>query len=111
MYVSNSATPSATFFSGPECAWIRLRSIMRPANRSRASSVFPCQSRCFTLSRRFDTSAPVAGPLLLQSLRLLLQHGQPHGDVEPVNQVLAEKMLVLLHPAYILAAIGQEHHL
>jgi hypothetical protein len=42
---------------------------------------------------------------------LLLQHGQPHGDVEPVNQVLAEKMLVLLHPAYILAAIGQEHHL
>src|SRR5215471_16236163 len=27
------------------------------------------------------------GPLLLQGLGLLLQHGHPHGDVEPVDQM------------------------
>src|SRR5260221_13974064 len=30
-------------------------------SRSRASSVFPCHSRCLTLSSCFDTSAPVSG--------------------------------------------------
>jgi predicted nuclease of restriction endonuclease-like (RecB) superfamily len=61
MYVSNSATPSAIFAAAAECAWIKLKSMIRLASRSSASSVLPCQSKCFALSSRFETSAPVWG--------------------------------------------------
>src|ERR1700680_4192369 len=50
-------------------------------------------------------------PLLLQGLCLLLQHRQPHGDVKPIDQMLAERMQILLHPPDILTAIRHEHHL
>src|SRR5260370_20506095 len=50
-------------------------------------------------------------PLLLQCLCLLLQHRQPHGDVKPIDQMLAKRMQILLHPADILTAIRHEHHL
>ena len=50
-------------------------------------------------------------PLLLQGLCLLLQHRQPHGDVKPIDQMLAKGMQILLHPTDILSAIRHEHHL
>src|ERR1700730_13698973 len=40
---------------------MKLNSTNKSPSRSRASSVFPCHNRCFTLSKRFDTSAPVCG--------------------------------------------------
>jgi hypothetical protein len=49
--------------------------------------------------------------LRLQALGLLLQHCQPHRDVEPIDPVFAERMQVFLHSAHILAPIRQEHHL
>jgi hypothetical protein len=49
--------------------------------------------------------------LLLQCLCLLLQDGQPHGDVKPIDQMLAKGMQILLNPADILTAIRHEHHL
>ena len=49
--------------------------------------------------------------LLLQGLRLLLQDGQPHRIVKPVNKVLTVGMQVFLHPADVLAAIGHEYYL
>src|ERR1035437_8183810 len=50
-------------------------------------------------------------PLLLQSLCLLLQDRQPHGDVEPIEKMLAERMKILLYSANIFATVGHEHHL
>src|ERR1700681_2588935 len=50
-------------------------------------------------------------PRLLQDLCLLLQHRQPHGDVKPIDQMLAKGMQILLHSADILTAIRHEHHL
>ncbi len=47
----------------------------------------------------------------LQCLCLLLQHSQPHRDVEPVDQMFAERMQILLYPAHIFAAVGHEHDL
>src|SRR5271157_1482694 len=44
-------------------------------------------------------------PLLLQCLCLLLQDRQPHGDVKPIDQMLAKRMQILLNPADILTAI------
>src|SRR5271166_4901639 len=61
MYVLNSSRPSTTFFAAFERASIKLNSINKSPSRSRASSVFPCHSRCLTLSKRLDTSAPVSG--------------------------------------------------
>src|SRR5271166_2072783 len=50
-------------------------------------------------------------PFLLQGLCLLLQHCQPHGDVKPIDQMLAKRMQILLHPPDILTAIRHEYHL
>src|ERR1035437_7375025 len=50
-------------------------------------------------------------PLLLQALCLLLQDRQPHGDVEPIEKMLAERMKILLYSANIFATVGHEHHL
>src|SRR5271166_7092526 len=88
---------------------MKLNSTNKSPSRSRASSVFPCHSRCLTLSKRFDTSAPASWPLLLQCLCLLLQHRQPHGDVKPIDQMLAKRMQILLNSADILTAIRHEH--
>src|ERR1700730_10444753 len=61
MYVLKSSRPSTTFFAAFERASIKLNSINKSPSRSRASSVFPCQSRCLRLSKRLDTSALVSG--------------------------------------------------
>jgi len=61
MYVLKSSRPSTTFFAAFERASIKLNSINKSSSRSRASSVFPCHSRCLRLSKRLDTSAPVSG--------------------------------------------------
>src|ERR1017187_1355460 len=50
-------------------------------------------------------------PLLLQSLCLLLQDRQPHGDVKPIEEMLAERVKILLYSANIFASVGHEYHL
>src|SRR5665213_197597 len=50
-------------------------------------------------------------PLLLKSFCLLLQDSQPHRDVKPIQQMLAERMKVLLHASDVFAAVGHEYHL
>ena len=50
-------------------------------------------------------------PLLLKPFCLLLEDRQPHCDVKPVQQMLAEWMKVLLHASDVLASIGHEYHL
>ena len=46
-----------------------------------------------------------------QALEVLPQNGHAHGQVKPIDQMLAKRMQVLLHPADILTAIRHEHHL
>jgi hypothetical protein len=46
-----------------------------------------------------------------ERLRLLLQNRQPHRDVEPVDQMLAVGVKVLLYTANVFAAIGHEDDL
>src|ERR1017187_1299821 len=50
-------------------------------------------------------------PLLLKPFCLLLEDRQPHCDVKPIEQMLAEWMKVLLHASDVLAPIGHEYHL
>ena len=50
-------------------------------------------------------------PLLLKSFRLLLQDRQPHRDVKPIQQMLAERMKVPLHASDVFASVGHEYHL
>src|ERR1035437_7697778 len=50
-------------------------------------------------------------PLLLKPFCLLLEDRQPHCDVKPVQQMLAERMKVLLHASDVFAAVGHEYHL
>lgn len=38
------------------------------------------------------------------------QHGQPHGDVEPVQVVLGQWVEVSGQVAHVLAAVGEEDH-
>jgi hypothetical protein len=42
---------------------------------------------------------------------LLLKHREPHRDVEPVDQVLAGGMKILLKPSYAVSAIGEKGYL
>ena len=50
-------------------------------------------------------------PLLLKPFCLLLEDRQPHRDVKPIQQVLAERMKVLLHASDVFAPVGHEYHL
>jgi hypothetical protein len=50
-------------------------------------------------------------PLLLKSFCLMLQDRQPHRDVKPIQQMLAERMKVLLHASDVFASVGHEYHL
>ena len=50
-------------------------------------------------------------PLLLKAFGLLLQNRQPHRDVKPIEQMLAERMKVLLYAPDVFAAVGHEYHL
>src|ERR1700736_2754013 len=84
MYVSNSLRPGL----------MKLNSTNKSPRRSRASSVFPCHSRCLTLSSCFDTSAPVSGRSSCNAFVCCCNTAQPHGDVKPI-----EGMQILLHPA------------
>ena len=50
---------------------------------------------------------------LLRPVRtcLLLQHGDAHRDVEPVDPVFAAGMQIGLHPPHILTSVRHEHRL
>ena len=59
----------------------------------------------------FGRCGAIVWPVRLQRFGLLLQHGQPHGDVEPVDQVFAVRMQIFLHLPHIFTAVGHEDHL
>jgi hypothetical protein len=65
-----------------------------PLSRSRAPSTLSCHSKASHLSRRFATSALILRLFFLECLRLAMQHGLQHRDLEPVDRMFAERMHV-----------------
>src|SRR5258708_6402485 len=111
IYVSNSPMPWPSLSAAGENARRRSSSMISPPNRSSASSALPCQSKCFTLSSCFSTSSPTSGCSACSVFVCCWEHRQSHGDVKPVDYVLAARMKVLLKPSDGLAAVGHENHL
>src|SRR5664280_2475132 len=84
------------------------RQASNPLKRFRSVSVPEKMLDALQLLR--DVGASLR-PLLLKSFCLLLQDSQPHRDVKPIQQMLAERMKVLLHASDVFAAVGHEYHL
>ena len=68
----------------------------------------PCQSRHLIRSRSASSRVPSASPRLGHALGVLAEHGQPHGDVEPVQHVLAAGADQLRERLDLVAPVGQE---
>ncbi len=81
---------------------------MHPFERFRSVSVPKKVLDALQLLR--DVGASFRPPLL-KPFCLLRQDRQPHCDVKPVQQMLAEWMKVRLSASDVLASIGHEYHL
>ena len=91
---------AAAFSSVRNCGYHRRKT---SSNSLFNTLVRACSNRCAPFS--------VHACFALHRLALLLENGDAHGDVEPVDPVFAVRMQIRLHSPHILPSVPQEHHL